>query len=97
MAHALLERDRKLVLSDYLKAAMAEASYEELSDGSVAGEIPSCIGVVAFAVSRAECEEELRSVLEGWVLLGLRLGHQLPVLGGIDLNRPTEVLSAESL
>lgn len=73
---------------------MAEAVYEELSDGSVAGEIPSCVGVLAFAASRAECEKELRSVLEGWVLLGLQLGHRLPVLRGIDINPSQAVETA---
>jgi predicted RNase H-like HicB family nuclease len=65
---------------DYVDAAMADASYEQVADGSFAGEITSCVGVVALAASRAECERELRSVLEGWVLLGLQLGHRLSVL-----------------
>ncbi|HUM67717.1 MAG TPA: type II toxin-antitoxin system HicB family antitoxin, partial [Chloroflexota bacterium] len=30
---------------------------------------------------------ELRSVLEDWLLVGLKLGHPLPVLAGIDLNQ----------
>src|SRR5215475_2832432 len=34
-----------------------------------------------------ECEEELRSTLEDWVLLGLKLRHRLPVIGNIDLNK----------
>jgi hypothetical protein len=29
---------------------------------------------------------ELRSTLEDWILLGLKLTHPLPVIGGIDLN-----------
>jgi len=33
-----------------------------------------------------ECENELRSTLEDWILVGLKLRHRLPVLGGIDLN-----------
>ena len=66
-------------LDQYLDTAMSGAVYEVLADGSVAGEIPAYIGVVAFSSSRAECEKELRSVLEGWVLLGLELGHELPV------------------
>jgi len=33
-----------------------------------------------------QCEDELRSTLEDWVLLGLKLGHSLPVISGIDLN-----------
>jgi len=42
---------------------------------------------VAFADNLRQCERELRSVLEDWILLGLRLGHRLPKLAGIDLNR----------
>jgi hypothetical protein len=29
----------------------------------------------------------LRSALEDWVLVGLKLGHTLPVIAGIDLNQ----------
>jgi hypothetical protein len=29
----------------------------------------------------------LRSTLEDWLLLGLQLGHKLPVIDGINLNR----------
>ncbi len=34
-----------------------------------------------------ECEEQLRSTLEDWIWLGLKLGHKLPVIGTIDLNK----------
>jgi hypothetical protein len=43
--------------------------------------------VVAFAETLRACEEELRSTLEDWILVGLQLGHALPVLADIDLNR----------
>jgi predicted RNase H-like HicB family nuclease len=75
------------VLTDYVERALAEAAYERLEDGSYAGHIPSCQGVVAFGASLHDCENELHSTLEGWILLGLRLGHKLPVIAGIDLNR----------
>ena len=29
----------------------------------------------------------LRSVLDDWILVGLKLGHDLPTIAGIDLNR----------
>ena len=77
----------RYVLSDYVENAMAHASYEKLEDGSYAGRIPSCKGVVAFGVSLRKCEEELRSTLEDWILVGLKLGHRLPVIGGVDLNK----------
>jgi predicted RNase H-like HicB family nuclease len=75
------------ILSEYLDGALDGATYEKLEDGSYAGSIPTCRGVIAFANSLRECERELRSVLEDWLLLGLKLGHHLPVIGGIDLNK----------
>jgi len=71
----------RFILGDYRAAAMGEAIYEKLEDGTYAGRIPSCQGVVAFGASLRECKDDLRSTLEDWILLGLRLGHPLPVLG----------------
>ncbi|MFH0814366.1 MAG: type II toxin-antitoxin system HicB family antitoxin, partial [Pseudomonadota bacterium] len=34
-----------------------------------------------------ECENELQSTLEDWIFVGLKLGHQLPVIDGFDLNK----------
>lgn len=75
------------VLTDYLEQALAMAVYDKLDDGTFAGRIPPCKGVVAFGTSLRECEHLLRSTLEDWLLLGLRLRHTLPVLAGIDLNQ----------
>ncbi|MBI5035013.1 MAG: type II toxin-antitoxin system HicB family antitoxin [Chloroflexi bacterium] len=77
----------RYILSDYVDKAMAHAIYDKLEDGSFAGRIPSCKGVVAFDNSLRKCEEELRSTLEDWILLGLKLGHRLPVIDGVDLNK----------
>jgi predicted RNase H-like HicB family nuclease len=77
----------RYVLSDYVAEALAEAAFEKLEDGSYAGRIPSCTGVVAFGTTLRECENELRSTLEDWILVGLQLKHPLPVIQGIDLNK----------
>ena len=80
----------RFVLTEYLDQAMAQAVYDKLEDGSFVGRIPACTGVVAFRPSLKECEDELRSTLEDWIVVGLKLGHELPVVAGIDLNkRPT--------
>ena len=76
----------RYVLSEYVERAMTQAIYDKLDDGTFTGRIPSCKGVIAFGATLRECEEELRSGLEDWILLGLKLGHPLPVIGGIDLN-----------
>lgn len=75
------------VLSEYIKQAMAQAIYDKLEDGNFVGRIPSCKGVVAFGATLRECEESLRSTLEDWILVGLKLKHPLPVIGDIDLNQ----------
>ena len=75
------------ILTEYLDRAMAQAVYEKLDDGTYGGRIPACPGVVAFAGSLSECSADLRSTLEDWVLLGVKLAHELPVIAGIDLNQ----------
>jgi predicted RNase H-like HicB family nuclease len=77
----------RYILSDYVAEALAQAVYEKLEDGSYAGRIPSCQGVVAFGTSLRECENELHSTLEDWILVGLHLKHLLPAMAGIDLNQ----------
>ena len=76
----------KFVLSDYIGYAMERAEYDKLDDGSYGGSIPDCVGVLAFGETLRECDAELRSTLEDWILLGLKLGHPLPIVAGIDLN-----------
>ena len=76
------------ILSDYLETALAQAEYDKLEDGSFSGRIPACKGVIAFGMSLRECETELRSTLEDWVLVGLKLGHELPVIADLNLNAP---------
>jgi predicted RNase H-like HicB family nuclease len=87
----------KFILSNYIEKALAKAQYDKLDDNSYAGRIPVCLGVVAFAKTLKECEDELRSALEDWIYLGLRQGHRLPVLQGINLNRKIRRESMESL
>lgn len=77
----------KYILSEYVEKAMSAALYDKLEDGTFTGKIPSCKGVIAFGTTLHECEEELRSTLEDWILVGLKLDHPLPVIGDIDLNK----------
>lgn len=74
------------IISDYLERALSQAEYDKLEDGTFSGRIPECKGVVAFGMTLRECETELRSTLEDWVLVGLKLGHELPLLGNMNLN-----------
>jgi len=78
------------MLTAYIRAAMRRATYEILSDGTFYGEIPGFQGVWANAPTLEACRKELREVLEGWILLGLQMGHSLPTVDGVGLAMQLE-------
>jgi predicted RNase H-like HicB family nuclease len=73
------------MLVAYIQNSMRLAKYEILEGGAYYGEIPGFEGVWAQADDLEACREELQSALEDWLVLGLRLGHTLPVVAGIHL------------
>lgn len=73
------------MLITYIQNAMRLAKYEILEDGQYYGEIPGFQGVWAQAENLEDCRENLQSVLEDWLVLGLHLGHKLPIVSGIQL------------
>ena len=74
------------MLINYINAAIRLAKYEILEDGSYYGEIPGFQGVYANAATLGECCDQLQEILEEWIVLGLRLGHELPIVENINLT-----------
>ena len=70
----------RFILTEYVNQLMECAVYDKLEDSTFAGRIPLCKGLVAFDTTLRECEDELRSTLEDWILVGLKLSHTLPVI-----------------
>lgn len=52
------------------------------------GEIPECQGVWATGAALEECQRELKEALEGWLILRLQKGLDVPELDGICLIEP---------
>lgn len=75
------------MLIDYINNAMSEAVYDKLEDGSFSGKIPNCPGVVAFGETLYKCQQELKASLEGWLIVKIRHGDNLPMIGRINLNK----------
>ena len=69
----------RFILTKYVDQLMANAVYDKLEDGTFAGRILQCKGVVAFGITLRECEDELHSVLEDWILVGRKLGHSCQI------------------
>jgi predicted RNase H-like HicB family nuclease len=74
------------VLIAYIQAAMRQAIYELLEDGTYYGEIPNFQGVWANEAALEACREELQSVLEDWILVRVADHLPLPVVGGLELT-----------
>lgn len=74
------------MLNDYMDKAMQYAQYERIEDGTYFGRIPGFKGVWANASTMQECRNELREVLEGWILLNIADHTPLPVVDGIRLE-----------
>ena len=87
----------KFILSEYVDKAMAEAMYDKLENDSFVGKIPVCKGVIAFGSTLKECQNELRSTLEDWILLGLKLRHRMPIIDNIDLNQEPSLEPLDTL
>jgi predicted RNase H-like HicB family nuclease len=73
------------VLIAYIQAAMRQATYELLEDGTYYGEIPNFHGVWANEAALEACREELQSVLEDWILVRVADHLPLPIVDGLEI------------
>lgn len=75
------------MLADYITKAVEKAEYERLEAGSYFATIPGFKGLWAEGKTVEAARRELISTLEDWLLLAIRCGDEIPVLGGINLNK----------
>jgi predicted RNase H-like HicB family nuclease len=80
------------MLIEYINKAMSKAIYEKLENSTYSGKIPQTPGVIAFGETLYQCQEELKSVLEGWLIVKIRHGDKLPIIEGINLNKQIPIL-----
>ena len=79
------------MLASYLDKAMDLAVYDIIEeDQTFWGEIPNLKGVWACQSTLEECRQDLREALSDWLALRLRLGLEIPIIQGIDLNQITQ-------
>lgn len=68
------------MLSEFLNKKLIIARYKLLKDRTYYGEIPGVRGVWANARTLETCRNELREVLEDWLLLKVRNKETVPGL-----------------
>jgi len=75
------------MLLEYIEEALRRARYEIIEDEEpYYGEIPELQGVWATGRTLEECRENLREVLEEWILLSVKRGLPIPALGEIAIR-----------
>jgi len=75
------------MLLEYINKVMIKAHYEILQDdSSYYGEIPGFKGVYANASDLETCRNELKEVLEEWILLRVSRNLEIPEVEGLNLK-----------
>jgi predicted RNase H-like HicB family nuclease len=75
-----------IMLTEYIEAAMKKAKWDILTDNSLYAEIPELAGVYARASHVESCVQELRAVLEEWIVLSITRRLPFPVIDGVALS-----------
>ncbi|MGC9019426.1 MAG: type II toxin-antitoxin system HicB family antitoxin [Candidatus Bipolaricaulaceae bacterium] len=77
------------MLTEYIEAALGAAKYELIQDEEpYYGEVPGLEGIWATGRTLEECRQNLREVLEGWIVLRLRRGLPIPPIGKCRIQEP---------
>jgi predicted RNase H-like HicB family nuclease len=70
------------MFSEYIQAALMQAKYDTLEDGSYVATVPGLQGVIAVGDTLDECRRDLIEVIEEWIVARLQWGHAIPPIGG---------------
>jgi len=75
------------MLIEYVEEALSRARYELIDDEEpYYGEVPELKGVWAVGKTLEECRENLKDVIEGWILISLKKDMPVPRLGTREIK-----------
>lgn len=82
----------KAMRRDYIQTAL-ERAHHELIEGEEPfyGEIPELAGVWPTGKTLEACRSNLESAIEGWVLVRISRGLEVPSVGGVSVSAPREM------
>ena len=77
------------MLTEYISEALSRARYELIEDADAPyyGEVPELPGVWACGRTLEGCRQELKDVVEGWLLLSVKQSLDIPALGGMKITK----------
>ena len=75
------------MLIEYIEEALRRARYEIIDDDEpYYGEVAELKGVWATGKTLEECRNNLKEVIEGWILLSIKKGLPIPRLGDFEIK-----------
>ncbi len=81
------------MLIEYIEEALKRAKYEIIDDEEpYYGEIKELKSVWATGKTLEECRDNLKNVIEGWILLSIKKGIEIPKLGNYEIKERQEVI-----
>jgi predicted RNase H-like HicB family nuclease len=82
------------MFAEYIAAALERAEYEKIDNiEPYYAHVPGLPGVWATGKTFEECRRELISTIEGWIVLGLRMGQAIPPLDGHTIEVSVEPIA----
>ena len=82
------------MLIEYIEEALKRARYEIIEDEDpYYGEIKELKGVWATGKTLEQCRENLKDVIEGWILISLKKGLPIPKLGDCEIREIQEAVA----
>ena len=82
------------MLVEYIEEALKRARHEMIEDQEpYYGEVEELKGVWATGKSLEECRNNLKEVIEGWILLSIKKGLPIPALGNNEIREIQESTS----
>lgn len=79
------------MITEYINEALKRAHYEIIEDEEpYYGEVQGLNGVWATGKTLEECRNNLKEVIEGWILLSIKKGLHIPNLGDVGIKEIEE-------
>jgi predicted RNase H-like HicB family nuclease len=79
------------MLIEYIEESLKRAHYEIINDEEpFYGEVKELKGIWATGNTLEECRKNLRDVIEGWILVSIKKGLNIPKLGNVEIKEVKE-------
>ncbi len=74
------------MFSEYVHAALMQAEYDTLEDGSYVATVPGLQGVIAVGSNLEECRSDLIEVIKEWIVARLQWRCPIPSISGYTMR-----------